>query len=73
MMHASSPSALRHDPTKQGFGLPQTQQLGIQRGVLYFHLLLGRLVAGNEIGRESFERSLPDVQLDTHSAHDLDG
>jgi hypothetical protein len=41
--------------------------------VLYFHLLLGRLVAGNEIGRESFERSLPDVQLDTHSAHDLDG
>jgi DNA-3-methyladenine glycosylase II len=30
--------------------------LGPQRGMLYFHLLLGRLEARGDIGRPSFER-----------------
>jgi DNA-3-methyladenine glycosylase II len=30
--------------------------LGEQRGMLYFYLLLARLVARGEIGRPSFER-----------------
>jgi len=35
--------------------------LGTQRGMLYFHLLLGRLEAHGDIGRQSFTASIPDV------------
>jgi DNA-3-methyladenine glycosylase II len=44
--------------------------LGPQRGMLYFHLLLGRLEARGDIGRESFGRPLPDEQAVTHAADD---
>jgi DNA-3-methyladenine glycosylase II len=47
--------------------------LGPQRGMLYFHLLLGRLEARNEIGLQSFENPLPDIPLETHAGHDPDG
>lgn len=39
--------------------------LGPQRGMLYYHLLLARLESRGEIGRESFERSPPNLRLDT--------
>ena len=42
--------------------------LGPQRGMLYFHLLLGRLEARGDIPRPTFETPLPDHQRDTHSA-----
>ena len=38
--------------------------LGPQHGMLYFHLLLGRLEARGEIGRQSFEIPLQDVHVD---------
>jgi len=47
--------------------------LGPQRGMLYFHLLLGRLEARGDIGRESFGRPLPDDQAVTHAADDSSG
>lgn len=43
--------------------------LGSQRGMLYFHLLLGRLEARGEVGRQSFERPPPDMRLGIHPAH----
>jgi DNA-3-methyladenine glycosylase II len=43
--------------------------LGSQRGMLYFHLLLGRLEARGEIGRSSFESPLPELRSDRHCAH----
>jgi len=43
--------------------------LGSQRGMLYFHLLLGRLEARGEIGRPSFESPLPELRSDRHSVH----
>jgi DNA-3-methyladenine glycosylase II len=33
--------------------------LGVQRGMLYYHLLLARLESRGEIGRQSFEKPLP--------------
>jgi DNA-3-methyladenine glycosylase II len=42
--------------------------LGPQRGMLYFHLLLGRLEARGDIARPSFETPLPEHRPDTHSA-----
>jgi DNA-3-methyladenine glycosylase II len=47
--------------------------LGSQRGMLYFHLLLGRLEARGDIARPSFEPSLPDDRLDTHPSDDSAG
>ena len=47
--------------------------LGPQRGMLYFHLLLGRLEARGEIGRQSFEMPQQDVHVDLHPADDPDG
>jgi DNA-3-methyladenine glycosylase II len=44
--------------------------LGPQRGMLYFHLLLGRLEAGGDIGRQSFERLPSDDQSVTPAADD---
>jgi DNA-3-methyladenine glycosylase II len=41
--------------------------LGPQRGMLYFHLLLARLDARAEIGRASFEPRSPDTRPDTRS------
>jgi DNA-3-methyladenine glycosylase II len=40
--------------------------LGPQRGMLYFHLLLGRLEARGDIGRHSFAAPISDEPLDTH-------
>lgn len=40
-------------------------QLGSQRGMLYFHLLLGRLEARGDIARPSFCARLPNDPLDT--------
>ena len=42
--------------------------LGPQRGMLYFHLLLGRLEARGDIARPSFESPLPEHRPDMHSA-----
>jgi DNA-3-methyladenine glycosylase II len=42
--------------------------LGPQRGMLYFHLLLGRLEARGDIARPSFETPLPDHRTGTHCA-----
>jgi DNA-3-methyladenine glycosylase II len=41
--------------------------LGPQRGMLYFHLLLGRLEARGELGRQSFDVPLRDVRIDQAS------
>ena len=38
--------------------------LGAQRGMLYFHLLLARLDVRAEIGRASFEPRSPDPRPD---------
>ncbi len=35
--------------------------LGAQRGMLYFYLLLARLEGRGEIGRASFENSIPSL------------
>src|SRR5579864_3732832 len=47
--------------------------LGPQRGMLYFHLLLGRLEARGDIGRQSFERLPSDDQSVTPCADDSSG
>lgn len=44
--------------------------LGLQRGMLYFYLLLARLEAREEIGRPSFERPHVDAPLDAAAARD---
>jgi DNA-3-methyladenine glycosylase II len=41
--------------------------LGPQRGMLYFHLLLRRLEARGELGRQSFDVPLRDVRVDPAS------
>jgi DNA-3-methyladenine glycosylase II len=46
--------------------------LGPQRGMLYFHLLLGRLEARGDIARPSFETPLAEQRPDTHSADSSD-
>ena len=43
-------------------------ELGPQRGMLYFHLLLGRLELRGDIGRPSFETPLTHNQLDSRQA-----
>ena len=40
--------------------------LGAQRGMLYFHLLLGRLEAHGDIGRQSYAVPIPDDSPDPH-------
>jgi DNA-3-methyladenine glycosylase II len=40
--------------------------LGSQRGMLYFHLLLGRLEARGEVGRQSFEALPGDIGRGPH-------
>jgi len=45
---------------------------GPQRGMLYFHLLLGLLEARGDIARPSFETPLPVHQTDTHCANASD-
>lgn len=44
--------------------------LGLQRGMLYFYLLLARLEAREEIGRPSFARAYLDTPLDSSVARD---
>ena len=44
--------------------------LGLQRGMLYFYLLLARLEAREEIGRPSFERAPRDNPLDAAAGRD---
>ena len=43
------------------------KDLGPQHGMLYFHLLLGRLEARGELGRQSFEMPLRDAPVDQAS------
>jgi hypothetical protein len=47
--------------------------LAQQRGMLYFLLLLGRLEARGDIGRQSFERLPSDDQSVTPTADDSSG
>lgn len=44
--------------------------LGSQRGMLYYHLLLGSLESRGELGRQSFGDVSPDVQRSRRSGYD---
>lgn len=44
--------------------------LGSQRGMLYYHLLLGRLEARGELGRQSFGDVTPDIRRSPRSGYD---